>query len=147
MLPLSTILRAAALTILCAAALAAQSDTWTRLQSIRPAQTAHVFLDDGTRHAGAFVSATDDAVVIRKSGREQSFPKTLVKRVRVRSRSKRWRNAGIGAAIGMAAAAPILADDFFGTPTVYAITAGVLGIVGATAGAFIPGYDTIYRRP
>ena len=113
-------------------AMLGQTDIWTGLRGSSPGQTVHVHLVDGTLQKGRFISTNEGAIVVRQRTGGQSVAKDQIRKVSVRKASKRWRNAGIGAAIGAG---------------FYAAAIGIYGLVGAGIGALFPGYDTIYRRP
>ena len=134
--------------VLAAAALLAQADNWTLLRGIYPGQTTHVHTLDGLLNSGGFISTTDDNIVIRLRTGEQTFTKNQIKKISVRKASKRWRNAGIGAAIGASAiAVPVAAAGGTAEPLAAIHVSIVFGLVGAGIGALFPGYDTLYRLP
>ena len=130
-------------------AMLGQTDIWTRLRGISPGQTVHVHLVDGTLQKGRFISTDEGAIVVRQRTGGQSFAKDQIRTVSVRKASKRWRNAGIGAAIGAGATAGLVGYVKEGGEGAgfYAAAIGIYGLVGAGIGALFPGYDTIYRRP
>ena len=141
-------MRTLSILILAAASLTAQVDNWALLRGIYPGQTTHVHMLDGRLNSGGFISTTDGNIVIRLRGGDQTFTKDQIKKISVRKSSKRWRNAGIGAATGAAAIGVLFAAA--GADGDSALVAGAVifyGLVGAGIGALFPGYDTLYRLP
>ena len=108
-----------------------------------------------TRKSGAvkgmFVSANEEAIVLRASSGEVSIPRSEVKRVKVADPSRRVRNGLIGVAIGAAAGigigfgvCPGCANEGHGGKYVgpgVAIGAGA----GAVAGFLPTAYRTVYK--
>ena len=141
-------MRTLSIIILAAACLLAQADNWNLLRGINPGQTTHVHTLDGRLNSGGFISTTDDNIVIRLRTGEQTFTRNQIKKISVRKSSKRWRNAGIGAAIG-ASAIPVLvaANGGTGEPLAVVHQTILFGLAGAGIGALLPGYDTLYRAP
>ena len=141
-------MRALLLLALATATLPAASDDWTLTRGIYPGQTTHVHTQDGKKHSGGFISTSDTAIVIRLRNGDQSYARDQVQKISVRKGSKRWRNAGVGGAIGAIAmgslAAATLGNDDGGLVAAVAV---FYGIIGAGVGALFPGYDTIYRVP
>ena len=138
-------MRILSIIILAAACILAQADNWTLLRGIYPGQTTHVHTLDGLLNSGGFISTTDDNIVIRLRTGDQTFTKNQIKKIRVRRSSKRWRNAGIGAAadtlIGRVLNRNLYLDlNGFGIVVIF-------GGTGACIGALFPGYDTLYRAP
>ena len=135
--------------VLAAASLVAQADNWNLLRGIYPGQTTHVHALDGRFNSGKFISTTDDNIVIRLRTGDQTFTKNEIKKISVLKSSKRWRNAGIGAAIGASAigAAAIASNDLDGHGSLVAGAVIGYGLIGAGIGALFPGYDTLYRAP
>ena len=140
-------MRTLSIIILAAASLVAQADNWNLLRGIYPGQTTHVHTLDGLLNSGGFISTTDDNIVIRLRTGEQTFTKNQIKKISVRKASKRWRNAGIGAAIGASAIAVLVAANGGEVNPLVAVHAIFYGLVGAGIGALLPGYDTLYRAP
>jgi len=140
-------MRTLSILVLAAASLLAQSDNWDLLRGIYPGQTTHVHTLDGRLNSGGFISTTDDNIVIRLRTGDQTFTKDQIKKISVRKISKRWRNAGIGAAIGAAAVGVLLAANDVEADPLVAGAVIFYGLVGAGIGALFPGYDTLYRAP
>ncbi len=141
-------MRTLSILILAAATLTAQADNWTLLRGIYPGQTTHVHTLDGLLNSGGFISTTDANIVIRLRTGDQTFTKDQIKKISVRKSDKRWRNAGIGAAIGASAAGVLVAATTAdGADSFVAVFAILYGMVGAGIGALVPGYDTLYRAP
>ena len=107
-------MRSLLLLALNAAGLLSQAGDWNLVPGINPGQTTHVHMLDGRLERGGFISTTDDNIVIRQRTGDQTFTKDQIRKVSVRKAAKRWRNAaigaGVGAAIGVALAAPSYND-------------------------------------
>ena len=125
----------------------AQTDTWVLLRGVYPGQDTHVHARDGRTHKGRFISASDDSVVIRTRNGDASHAKTDISKVSVRTAGSRWRNAGIGAALGAASMGGVAAAAYDGDGGEFVAAAAIFyGLIGAGVGALFPGYKTIYRE-
>ncbi len=83
---------------------AAQDPTWNNLRQITIGVPVRVVLNTRKSVKGNFQAATDDALVVRSGGNDQTFSRSTVKLVTARSiTGHRVRNAIIGAAIGVGA--------------------------------------------
>ena len=140
-------MRTLSMLVLAAASLVAQADNWNLLRGIYPGQATHVHTLDGRFNSGKFISTTDDNIVIRLRTGDQTFTKDQIKKISVRKSSKRWRNAGIGAAIGAVAIGVLFAANDVEADPLVAGAVIFYGLVGAGIGALFPGYDTLYRLP
>ncbi len=121
---------------------------WDAVQRIAPEQKVEV-VTKTEHYKGTFVSATDQAVVVRTKAGEQSVAKADVKRVKVADPGKRMRNGLLGTAIGAGAGAglgfavcPGCANEGNGAKFVAPMTAAGAG-VGALAFLPLP-YSTVY---
>lgn len=125
----------------------AQVDPWVLMRGIYPGQDTHVHTRDGRKHKGRFISASDDTVVIRSDKGDSAHAKKDIKKVSVRTAGSRWRNAGIGAAIGAASMGAYAANVAEGEGGGF-IAAVVMtyGLMGMGIGALFPGYKTIYQE-
>ncbi len=131
----------------------AQDAGWQTLKQLAPGEQVKIVLNGGPSHRGALQSVGDDAIVI---GNGESYPKQDVRRVLVRKRGHRGRNAliglGIGAGAGLAGGA-IIDNDCSKTSIICTGNAGkailtpVFGVLGLTIGAVLPsgGWREIYR--
>ena len=114
---------------------AAQND-WDALLRISPAQETMVQTDDGKRHSGAFVSYTDDAVIIQTRKGQLSFEQPRVRLITARL-TPRARSARKGAIIGagvFAGIGVVLSTQLEGNR---AGLAGATASVGAGLGALV----------
>lgn len=132
--------------LLISAVAFAQTDSWVLMRGVYPGQDTHVHTRDGRKHKGRFISASDDSVVIRTGKGDAAHAKKDITKVSIRTAGGRWRNTGIGAAIGAATMGGVAvntsdADRDF----VFAVMAGY-GLIGAGIGALFPGYKTIYQE-
>lgn len=124
----------------------AQTDSWVLMRGVYPGQDTHVHTRDGRKHKGRFISASDDAVVIRTGKGDSAHAKKDVAKISVRTAGGRWRNAGIGAAIGAGAMGGLAANTADADRDFVAAVMFGYGLIGAGIGALFPGYKTIYRE-
>lgn len=137
----------------CSAELAAQDDGWQIVQQIAAGEQVKIVLNNGKSHKGVMRSASEDAVVI---GNGETYQNEQVRRVLVKKRGHRGRNAliglGIGAGTGLGVGAAIDNDcspnSFFCTGNSgKAVLTPLFGGVGAGIGALIPtgGWREVYK--
>lgn len=131
----------------------AQDVGWQAVKQIVPGEQVKIVLSNGKSHKGALQSASDDAVAI---GNGETYQKQEVRRVLVKKRGHRRRNAliglGIGAGVGLAGGAAI-DNDCSKTSIICtgnrgkAILTPVFGILGTGIGALVPtgGWREVYR--
>ena len=132
--------------LLLSAVAFAQTDSWALMRGVYPGQDTHVHTLDGRMHKGRFISASDDTVVIRTGKGDSAHAKKDIKKVSVRTAGARWRNAGVGAAIGAATMGGVAAAASEADGGIVAAAMVGYGIIGAGIGALFPGYKTIYRE-
>jgi len=129
---------------------------WSVVQQLTSGQVVRVALKDGASRRGSFESATDSGIVIRSGEGEQTLARDQVKRVSIRSKGHRGRNALIGAGIGAGAGLGIGAsiDNNCSKTSIVctgnkgkAILTPAFGLLGAGIGALIPagGWREVYR--
>jgi hypothetical protein len=144
--------RVVALLLLAASSLAAQSADWAVVKSLIPG--TQVRLEAPHRLSGQIRSVSDDALVLRSGGREETVPRTQVVRLDVKKRGHHKRNALIGALVGAGVGAGIAAKsascsgfDCIGSRAVEVGAPVGLGALGAVIGAVIPsgGWRQVYR--
>jgi len=125
---------------------AAVTPGWAALKQSGVNREAKVVLTDGKSYRGDLLSVTDDALVIRSGKSDQTIAQTSVKRVLIRRKGHRGRNALIGAGIGAAtglglgvAADQCSPQDLicFGNRGKEILTP-FIGFIGAGVGALIP---------
>jgi len=134
----------------CMIPLAAQS--WDDLRALKAGDRVKVQDTAGKERGGAFRALSDNAISIESGGSEVSIERSKVRRVQIKSSSRRWRNFAIGAGIGLALG--LAADYTLGTylrnetsqggaarALTYIAPIALFGGVGAAAA----GYKTIYR--
>lgn len=152
-------LLAAALLIFFSIAVQAADDApkpennWDNLQRLHAGQKVDVVDQKLKTHRGEFTSFDDSGVTIAVKNGPLRLSRQDVFRVSSRERSKRLRNAAIGAAIGAAAGLAIGApldyrfsnegNEHIAKTLFIPIGAGV----GAALGSAVPGFETIYRAP
>ena len=127
--------------LVCVPLHAVDKADWNNLKQLVAGQEVRVLLNDGSSHQGSFQSQNDEAIVIRSTTGEQALPKSEVRKVSVKGRSRRGRNAAVGVAVvgGAGAAFGALVDSAFSTyPKGTAAFAGIGAGVGAIVGAVIP---------
>jgi len=146
-----TSIRALVLLLLSSLALPAQPADWAVVKLLAPGTQVRV--EAGHRRSGPILSVTDEAIVLRSGGQEQTFTRAQVTRVDVKKRGHRKRNAligaaaGAGAGAGLAAAAASCGGDCIGSQAVEIGAPIGLGLIGAAIGAVIPtgGWRELYR--
>jgi hypothetical protein len=130
-----------------------QAASWDELRGLRSGETVKVMDTAGKEYRGTFRSVSPESITIQTEQGEQAIGRRQVRRVRVRSSSRRIRNLLIGAAVGVAIGATI--DQTLGvyfrnesnqTAAARAVTyIAPIGIFGGI-GAALPGYRTIYKN-
>jgi hypothetical protein len=126
---------------------------WERLSELRPGDRIVVVQTDGKEYDGQMLRVTADSLSLRAEGSEITVERTKILRVTLR-KSRRLRNALIGAGIGFAVSLTL--DKTLGTylnnetgyhakakALIWALPIGM----GAVAGSASPGYPTVYRAP
>jgi hypothetical protein len=130
--------------------LAGQS--WDELRSLKVGEEIKVQDTKGQESKGAFRSVSADAIALTTGKSEASIERSRVRRVQVRSGSRRARNAAIGAAVGVAIGVAV--DQTLGAffrneggqnEATRALTyIAPIGLLGGLGGAF-PAYRTVYK--
>jgi hypothetical protein len=134
-----------------ALALAADSEDWAKVQSLREGDRIGIIRADMKRVEGSFVGASESSIVILGDA-QMTLSKDDVVRVYQRRKVGRLGRSAIGAAVGVAAGAIVnatLGERFrnegrdLGTVAVYGGGAAIGAGLGALSGG---GDDTVYRR-
>lgn len=133
----------------------AENPAWNNLKQISPGQQVRVVVNSKESFKGQFQSATDDAIIIRSKGADQTLSRSSVQQVSSRRAAHRGRHALIGAAIGAGAGLGTgSAIDNCPPHSIVctgnkgkAILAPVFGLLGAGIGALLPagGWQEVYR--
>jgi hypothetical protein len=134
----------------CAIPLAAQS--WDGLSSLKSGDSIKVLDTAGHEQKGSFRAVSADAVSIATGNSEVAVERARVRRVQVKSSSRRARNFLIGAAIGFVVG--LVADQTLGVylrneasesggarALTYIAPIGLFGGIGAAGSS----YRTVYR--
>jgi hypothetical protein len=133
-------------------------DSWDSLKRLASGQQIRIVLNDAKSYSGRFQSVSNDGLIVRTGGGEQTFERQTVLRVSTRGKSHRGRNALIGVAVGAGAGVIVaVASPELGTGKCAkgsCVDAGTVsmvgflgGVLGAGLGAAIPTrswYD-VYR--
>jgi hypothetical protein len=125
------------------------AQSWESLSSLR-GQSVKVLDTSGEERKGICESAGSDAITIQTGKGQVSIEKAKVRRVQVKSGTRRARNIAIGAAVGVAVGVTVdqtlgkylrneVGDS--GRPAMYLAPIGLFGGIGA---ALSP-YRTVYR--
>ncbi len=147
----SAALRACAILALLACGVPVRAQSWDALRELRPGDQVKILDAAGNENKGAFAAFANDSVSVRSGrGSVVAVERARVHRVQVRSRSRRVRNALIGAAIGVAVGVAV--DQTLGAylrnetgESGRAVTyIAPIALFGAVAAA-MPAYRTIYR--
>src|ERR1035437_8412286 len=70
---------------------------WVNLKQLAPGQQIRVVLNDAKSYTGSLHSVSDESLVIRTAGGEQTVDRQNVLRVSTKGQSHRLRNAALGA--------------------------------------------------
>ncbi len=140
-------IRACALAILACVPLAGQS--WDALPAVQ-GQQIKVMETGGEERKGICDSVSPDSIALTNGNSRIVLDRTKVRRVQVRSGSRRVRNIVIGAAIGVAVGVTV--DQTVGAylrnetgDSGRGITYAAPIVVFAGIGAVFSGYRTVYR--
>jgi hypothetical protein len=76
------------------------SDNWDNLKQLASGEQVQVVLKDAKSYRGQFQTVSDEAIVVRLAAGDQAFERARVMRISAIGKSRRGRNALIGAAIG-----------------------------------------------
>lgn len=134
---------------LCGLSLFAQS--WDGLHGLKPGERVNVLDAAGQEHKGTFAAVSDDAISLDTAKGQVAIGRPQVRRVQVRSSSRRVRNLLIGVAVGAAVGATVdqtlgvyfrnESGESAGTRAVsYVAPIALFGGLGA-----LPAYRTVYR--
>jgi hypothetical protein len=126
------------------------AQSWEELRSLKPGDRVNVLDSAGREHKGVFRTVSADAISLRTNTSEEAIERSRVRRVQVRSNSRRLRNVLIGVGIGVAAGVTL--DQTLGArlrnegnqsgrPATYIAPIGLLAGVGAARSA----NRTVYR--
>ena len=130
----------------------AQTSDWAIVRQLAAGQKVEVETADGKSHVGQVQSITEDELRI---GKDQSFRKEEVRRVRLWSSGHHGRNAlvglGVGAGTGVVfgVAACGGKDAFLSKGQCTAVAAPLFGGIGAGIGALLPSHGSwqqVYQR-
>lgn len=143
----------AAIAILSLFQLQAASD-WAGVRALSSGSAIEVRREDNQNFRGTLTSVSESQLVIATPSGPQTFGRSTIRQVKVKSKSARKRNALLGAAIAGGSAAlgmSLICASCFGErdnygATVAAVSAAAAG-GGALIGWLIPGYKTIYKAP
>lgn len=97
----------------------AENPAWNELKQLSPGQRVRVVLSSKKSITGQFQSITDEAILLRADGTDQTLSRSRVQQVSSRRSGHRRRHALIGAAIGAVLASELarqLITDF--SPTI-----------------------------
>jgi hypothetical protein len=128
---------------------------WESLKKLAIGQQIRVVLNDAKFYSGQFQSVSDEGLVVRSGGGEQTFARPSILRVSTKGGSHRGRNALIGAGVGAgvgAAAFGVCPQGGYREVIPCggrgaAIGAVLLAPMGAAVGAAMPtgGWHDVYR--
>ncbi len=125
---------------------------WDSLKKLAPEKQIRIVLNDAKSYTGQFQSASDEGLVVRTGGTDQTLERQNILRVSTKGASHRARNAFIGAGVGagVGAAGFGVCDYREVIPcggTGAAIGAVFIAPVGAVAAALVPTgrWHDVYR--
>jgi hypothetical protein len=130
-----------------------QQGSWSNLNRLKAGQGIEVIESSLKRHAGKFVTVTDELLTIKENGSDVSVKREDVVRVSTSSGPKRGEHALIGLVVGGAVGAGIGAASGSKTGFLGGSSRGILALVGivigapsgAIVGAVLPAHTTVYR--
>src|SRR5947208_3409821 len=131
------------------AALGAQTQqgSWSNLNRLKAGQGIELIESSMKRHAGKFVTVTDELLTLKENGSDVPVKREDVARVSTSSGPKRGEHALIGLVVGGVIGAGIGAAS--GSLRGIAALVGV--VIGAPSGAVVgavsPAHTTVYRAP
>lgn len=122
------------------------ADPWHSLDALRSGEKVEVIDQQLKRYTGELRAVADDAIALIDGKKEIAISRDEVFRVGVRDRGRRWRNVGIGAAVGLGLGTLIGAKPSGEDSDILIVAGAVYGTAaGAGIGALLPGYRTVYR--
>jgi hypothetical protein len=132
-----------------------QHGSWSNLNRLKARQGIEVIESNMKRHAGEFVTVTDDLLTLKEKGSDVSVKREDVARVSTSSGSKRGEHALIGLVVGGGIGAAIGAASGSSTGFLGGSSRGIAALVGiaigapsgAGVGAALPAHATVYRAP
>jgi len=130
-----------------------QQGSWSNLNGLKAGQGIEVIESSMRRHAGEFLSVTDETVTLQEKGSDVSVNRKDVVRVSTASGARRGEHAVIGLVVGGAIGAGIGAAAGSSHGFLGGSSRGIAALVGiaigapsgAAVGAVIPAHTTIYR--
>jgi len=128
------------------AALGAQTQgSWSNLNRLKAGQGIEVIESSMKRHAGKFVTVTDELLTLKENGSDVSVKREDVARVSTSSGPKRGEHALIGLVVGGVIGAGIGAasGSLRGIAALVGVVIGAPS--GAVVGAVLPAHTTVYR--
>ena len=129
------------------AALGAQTQqgSWSNLNRLKAGQGIEVIESSMKRHAGKFVTVTDELLTLKENGSDVSVKREDVARVSTSSGPKRGEHALIGLVVGGLIGAGIGAasGSLRGIAALVGVVIGAPS--GAVVGAVLPAHTTVYR--
>jgi hypothetical protein len=132
-----------------------QKGSWSDLNGLKSGQGVEVIDSRMKRHAGDFISVTDELLTLREGGSDVSIKRQDIARVSTSSGPKRGEHAVIGLLAGAAIGAGIGAASGSNHGFLGGSSRGIAALVGlaiggpsgALVGAVIPAHTTVYRAP
>lgn len=131
--------------------LSLSAQSWDGLRGLKPGVRVNVLDAAGQEHKGTFTAVSDDAISLETGQGQVSIERLRVRRIQVRSNSRRTRNIFLGVAIGVAVGVTV--DQTVGAylrnesgesggarAVSYVAPIALFGGLGA-----IPAYRTVYR--
>jgi hypothetical protein len=127
--------------------------SWSNLNRLKPGQGVEVIESSMKRHAGYFVSISDQVFIFKEKGAEVSLNRENVARVSTSSAPKRGEHVLIGLVAGGLVGAGIGAASGSSTGFLGGSSRGIAALVGvvigapsgAVVGAVLPAHTTVYR--
>ena len=129
-----------------------QQGSWSNLNRLKAGQGIEVIESSMKRHAGKFMTVSDELLTLKENGSDVSVKRQDIGRVSTSSGSKRGEHALIGLVAGGAIGAGIGAASGSNTGFLGKSSRGIAALVGivigapsgALVGAVLPARTTVY---
>jgi hypothetical protein len=137
---------------LLSAAPGADKNNWDNLKQLAPGEQIRIVISNSKSYRVEFQSVSDEAVAVRLVTGEQTFLRSDILRVLAKGKSRRLRNAMIGAGVGAGLGGVAVAMDCQNDRPGCSPTGVFLGVplgagLGYLVGALVPsgGWYDVYR--
>ena len=127
---------------------------WIALRALAKGSPIEVRREDDQSFRGALALVSENQLVLTTNSGSQTFGRSTIRTVKVKSSGRRTRNAVLGAAIvggAVAAGMTFICASCWGELNDYGATVAIYTAIAAGGGALLgwlmPGYKTVYKAP